>query len=92
MTSMAERVAVVFSPCVRLYWKGRFGKQSDAFHPDTLADRALLQQFMKEAGVKSVGFGPMITDAQYDAVLVVAGKYGYCLETIGYPEDDHETA
>ena len=64
-----------------LYWRGKFGKLSAHWHPDTIADWRLLQQLMNEAGLPRNGV--KISNEQYDAVLAVAGTYGITIATIG---------
>jgi len=77
--NMSQRVARFFEPVVVLHWRGRFGTLGPAFYADTLADQRLLQQFLDEAG-HSRG-RPRVLPRHYDAVLAVAGRYGYSIET-----------
>ena len=78
---MHEQLNRFFEPCIKLCWRGRFGKLGPYFYPDKNQDWKLLQQFMNEAGLPRNGV--KISVDQYDAVLAVAGKYGYSIETIG---------
>jgi hypothetical protein len=82
-----QRLDALFSPKITLYWRGYFGKFVRGWYPDNILDRALLRQFMAEAGV-SRAFGNNITDENYDAVLAAAGAHGYSIETVGDPETD----
>lgn len=74
-----------FEPAITLYWKGSFGTLGSAFYPDKLEDRAILEQFMREAGLPRQGI--KITPDQYDAVLAVAGNHGYSICLVGEPEE-----
>lgn len=82
--SMSERMTSIFSPCIRLYWRGRFGKLGKYWYPDTIKDERLLRQFMDEAGLR--GQLARITEQQYDSVLCAAGIHGYSIETIDVNE------
>lgn len=81
---MQQQMKALFSPCITLYWRGKGGKLTAAWHHDLVKDGEILRQFKNEAGVRTMGLSPK----DYDAVLSVAGKYGYSLETIGGPEDE----
>ena len=83
-TTMTERCEAFFSPCITLYWRGKFGKLSERWYPDTLQDRALLRQFMQEANIPETR-GVSVTDDQLDAIGLAAGKHGHSTETIGNP-------
>ena len=85
MATMIERMERLFSPCVTLYWRGRFGRLSNRWYPDTLQDRALLRQLMQEADIREE-HGLSVTTDQLDAIGLAAGNHGYCTETIGEPD------
>ena len=85
---MTEQVEMLFSPCITLYWRGRFGKSPSRWFPDRLEGRELLRQFMQEAGIPAhISLGSGVETNQLDAVTAAAGKHGYCVETIGEPEE-----
>ena len=85
---MTERVEKLFSPCITLYWRGRFGKSPRRWFPDRLEDRELLRQFMQEAGFPAhISLGSGVETNQLDAIGLAAAKHGYCVETIGEPEE-----
>lgn len=78
---MTQQVEKFFDPCLKLYWRGKFGKLGDHWYPDTAKDAALLQQFMREAGETKVT--TRCAPKQYDALLKAAGARGYGIETVG---------
>jgi len=69
-----------FSPCLTLFWRGKFGKFGKAFYPDKVEDRNLLIQFCQEAGFPG---RTKVTPEMHDALLAAAGKHGWSIETIG---------
>lgn len=73
------------SPCIKLYWRGYFKKLWAAYFPDSREDRALLRQFLDDAGFR--GQGHHVCPEQLDAVLTVASNHGYWVETIGEEAD-----
>lgn len=79
--TMNERMEVAFSPCLTLYWKGRFGRSTPHWHYDLVGDRNLLLQFMSEANIFT-GNGACVRMEDLDAVIGAASNHGYCIETI----------
>ena len=70
---------------IRLFWRGWFASLGPKYYPDSLSDRALLQQFWAEI---DCGHAASVSPAEYERILQVASRHGYWLETYGGPEDD----
>ena len=77
---ITKRLEAFFSPCITLFWRGRYGTPPAAFYPDSISDRSLLRQFRSEAGLPRRSH---VTIDEIDLVGVVAGRYGYSVETVG---------
>ena len=84
-TSMSILSHAFTSPSITLYWRGYFRTLWGAYFPDGIEDRALLRQFLDEAGLR--GQGHHVKLEQMVAVLAVASKHGYRIETIGDEAD-----
>lgn len=82
---MQTQLTAMFSPSVSLIWRGYGGKLTRHYFPNKVADRPLLEQFMREAGISTQN-GIKITVEQVDSVIAAASKHGYSVETIGEPE------